>query len=315
MATWLILLIFIVIGLGIVGSGIIVSRRSSHLIEERLGITEEVSALDGAAAPRKSPVTDALNQALTSRGLGSSLATQLAQADLKITVGEFMIATVLLILVLGVVSYLWRRNVLIAAGACLLGFFAPRIYVGMSRGRRLKAFDNQLGDSINLLVNSLRAGYSVMQAMEAIAEEMGPPISVEFGRVVQEVQFGITLEQALGHMLRRITSDDLDMLITAINVQREVGGNLAEVLDSISHTIRERVRIKGEMKSLTAQSRVSGYMVSAIPVILAGVIYLINGEFMSLLFTNKCGWIMIGVAVLGVVLGFIVINKLMQIDV
>ena len=312
--TWLIV-VFIVVGLGAVVGGVIASRRSSRFVEERLGLTEEVVVPAEAAGPRASPVADALNRALASRGLGSNLATQLAQADLKITVGEFVVATAMLVVVLGAVAYLWRQQVLIAAGACLLGFFIPRIYVGMSRGRRLKAFNDQLGDSINLLVNSLRAGYSVMQAMEAIAEEMGPPISVEFGRVVQEVQFGITLEQALGHMLRRITSEDLDMLITAINVQREVGGNLAEVLDAISYTIRERVRIKGEMRSLTAQSRVSGYMVSLVPVVLAGFIYLINEEFMSLLFTHPCGWTMIGVAVLGIVLGFVVINKMMQIDI
>ena len=312
--TWL-LVLFIVVGLGAVVGGVIASRRSSRLVEERLGLTKEVMMPAETAGPRASPVADALNRALASRGLGSNLATQLAQADLKITVGEFMVATVMLVVVLGAVAYLWRQQVLTAAGACLLGFFVPRIYVGMSRGRRLKAFNDQLGDSINLLVNSLRAGYSVMQAMEAIAKEMGPPISVEFGRVVQEVQFGITLEQAMGHMLRRITSEDLDMLITAINVQREVGGNLAEVLDSISHTIRERVRIKGEMQSLTAQSRVSGYMVSLVPVILAVVIYLINEEFMSLLFTHQCGWMMIGVAVLGIILGFIIIGKMMQIDI
>jgi len=294
--------------------GVIVSRRSSKLIEERLGFAEE-AAVSEAAGPRKSPVADALNRAMASRGLGSNMATQLARADLKITVGEFMVATVLLVVAAGALAFFLRRDVLITAGACLLAFFAPRMYVGMLRGQRLKAFNNQLGDSINLLVNSLRAGYSVMQAMEAIAEEMGPPISVEFGRVVQEVQFGITLEQALAHMLRRVTSGDLDMLVTAINVQREVGGNLAEVLDSISHTIRERVRIKGEMQSLTAQSRISGYMVSFIPVALGGFMYLINREFISLLFTHICGYMMLGTAVLGIVLGFVVINKMMQIDV
>lgn len=311
--SWLIIIIFIVVGLGTLIGGFIVSRRSSSLIEERLGLDEVTVATDVGS---KSPMADALNSALARRGLGSNLATQLARADLKITVGEFMIATALLVLVAGLAAFFLRdRDVLAAAGASLLGFFAPRMYVGMLRGQRLKAFNNQLGDSINLLVNSLRAGYSVMQAMEAIAQEMGPPISVEFGRVVQEVQFGITLEQALSHMLRRVTSEDLDMLITAINVQREVGGNLAEVLDSISHTIRERVRIKGEMQSLTAQSRVSGYMISVIPIALGGFMYLINREFISLLFTDVCGWIMLGAAVLGIILGFIIINKMMQIDV
>lgn len=311
--TWLII-VLIMVGLSIVVGGFVVSRRSSRLIEERLGLAEETVVAE-APGLRKSPVGDVLNRALARRGLGANLATQLARADLRITVGEFMAATVILVLVGAGLAYFLTEDLVLAAGVCLLGFFAPRLYIGILRGRRLKAFNNQLGDSINLLVNSLRAGYSVMQAMEAIAQEMGPPISTEFGRVVQEVQLGITLEQALSHMLRRVTSDDLDMMITAINVQREVGGNLAEVLDAISHTIRERIRIKGEIRALSAQSRWSGYMVSLVPVVLAVAMYFINREFMTLLFTERCGWVMIGVAVLGIIAGYIVINKIVQIDV
>ncbi len=309
---WLIIAL-IVVGLGTVIGGFIVSRRSSRLIEERLGIAEEVAV--EAVGVRRSPMGDVLNRALASRGLGANLATQLARADLKITVGEFVAATVIFIVVGAGGAYFLTRDIVIAAGTCLLGFFAPRIYIGVLCGRRLKAFNNQLGDSINLLVNSLRAGYSVMQAMEAVAQEMGTPISTEFGRVVQEVQLGVTLEQALGHMLRRITSEDLDMMVTAINVQREVGGNLAEVLDSISHTIRERIRIKGEIRALSAQSRWSGYMISLVPIVLAVAMYFINREFVALLFTEPCGWVMIGVAVTGIVLGYVVINKIVQIDV
>ena len=312
--TWLIIAL-IVIGLGIIIGGFIVSRRSSRFIEERLGIAEEEAAVE-VAGIRKSPVGDVLNRALARRGLGANLATQLARADLKITVGEFMAATVILVIAgAGAAYFLTGGDMVVAAGACLLGFFAPRIYIGVLRGRRLRAFNNQLGDSINLLVNSLRAGYSVLQAMEAVAQEMGPPVSIEFGRVVQEVQLGVTLEEALSHMLRRITSEDLDMMVTAINVQREVGGNLAEVLDAISYTIRERIRIKGEIRALSAQSRWSGYMVSLVPIVLAAVMYFINRDFVMLLFTETCGWVMIGVAVLGIVLGYVVINKIVQIDV
>ncbi|MCK4470325.1 MAG: type II secretion system F family protein, partial [Anaerolineae bacterium] len=130
-----------------------------------------------------------------------------------------------------------------------------------------------------------------------------------------EVQLGLTLERSLSNMLRRVPSDDLDMMITAINVQREVGGNLAEVLDSISHTIQERVRIKGDIRALTAQSRISGYMVAMVPVVLSVVVYLIQPDLMSLLFTHRCGWIMVGVAVLGIVAGFVVIGKIVSIDV
>jgi tight adherence protein B len=197
----------------------------------------------------------------------------------------------------------------------VLAFIGPRLYVSRLRGRRLKAFNQQLGDTINLMVNGIRAGYSVMQAMEAVSEEMGPPISEEFARVVKEVQLGLMLEQALANMLRRIASDDLDMMITAINVQREVGGNLAEVLDSISHTIRERIRIKGDIRALTAYGRGAGNLLSAIPIILSVIIYLITPDFMSQLFTDPCGWTMLGVAALGIVVGFLVIRKIVDIDV
>jgi tight adherence protein B len=305
------------IGLGALVSGLVVSRRArSSLIEERLGIAErETAAPTGAAGARRSPLGDALNRALAKRGLGADLATQLARADLKITVGEFAAATVILIVVAGAVAYLLKRDVIVAVGACLAGFFAPRFYVGHLRSKRLKAFNDQLADTINLMVNGIRAGYSILQAMEAVSREMGPPIATEFERVVQEVQLGLTLEQALNNILRRIPSDDLDMMITAINVQREVGGNLAEVLDTISYTIRERIRIKGDIRALTAYGRGAGNMLSAIPVILSVVIYLINPEFMSLLFTHPCGWIMVGIAVVGIVVGYLVIRKVVNIEV
>ena len=132
----------------------------------------------------------------------------------------------------------------------VLGWFAPRWFMSYRQGARLRAFNDQLGDALNLMVNGLRSGYSVMQAMEAVSREMPPPHCREFGRVVQEVQIGLSLDQALANMLRRIKSDDLDLVVTAINVQREVGGNLAEILDVISFTIRERVRIKGEIRTL-----------------------------------------------------------------
>ena len=308
--------VLMVIGLGVVLSGLVISRRSSQsLIKGRLGLTEEAVPEGEIAGGRRSPIGDALNRVLVSRGLGADLATQLARADLKITVGEFMAATVILVVVAGGAAYLLRRDILLTAGACLAGFFAPRFYVRLLRGRRLKAFNDQLADTINLMVNGIRAGYSVLQAMEAVSREMGPPIADEFERVVQEVRLGLTLEQALSNMLRRVPSDDLDMMITAINIQREVGGNLAEVLDSISYTIRERIRIQGDIRALTAYGRGAGNMLSAIPVILSVVIYLVNPDFISLLFVHPCGWIMLGIAVLGIVVGYIVIRKIVDIDV
>jgi tight adherence protein B len=308
-----------VIGLVVLMGGLIVSRRAGRsLIEERLGLADKGLAVQKATAPgaRKTPLGDALNRVLISRGIGADLATQLARADLKFTVGEFMAANLILVIALGGLAFFVKKGDLIATAlGCLAGFFGPRIYLTLQRNRRLQAFNNQLGDTISLMVNGIRAGYSVMQAMEAVSKEMGPPISVEFGRVVKEVQLGLTLEQSLANMLRRITSDDLDMMVTAINVQREVGGNLAEVLDAISYTIRERVRIKGEIRALTSYGRGAGNMLSAIPVILALVIYLINPDFMSLLFTDRCGWLLLGAAILGIVVGYLIIRKIVNIDI
>ncbi len=301
------------IGLSVIVGGIVLSRRAGRsLIEDRLGLESVETTV---ATGRRSPLGDALNRALVRGGVAADLATQLARADIKLTVVEFLAATLIVMILGGGVAYLLTRQVIAAVLACVVCFFAPRWYIAFLRGRRLRAFNDQLGDTINLMVNSLRAGYSVMQAMDAVAQEMGTPISTEFGRVGQEVQLGLTLEQALSNMLRRVPSDDLDMMITAVNVQREVGGNLAEVLDSISHTIRERIRIKGEIRALTAQSRISGYMVALVPIILAVVVYLIQPDLMSLLFTERCGWIMVGAAVLGIVAGFVVIGKIVDIDV
>ncbi len=312
---WYVLVALGVLGLAALIGGIVVSQRQEgEFVEERLGLRRQDQE-EKPTREKPSPLTNALDRALTERGIGETLATQLARADLKLTVGEYVGLTVIVVVMLGGLAYIWRRDVLITAAACLVGFFGPRAYVGFRRGRRLRSFNDQLGDTINLMVNSIRAGYSIMQAMRAVADEMSPPASTEYGRVVQEVQLGIPLEDALQHMLRRVPSEDLDMLITAINVQREVGGNLAEVLESISHTIRERIRIKGEIRALTAQSRISGYMVALVPVILAGVLYLINPEFMSLLFEHTCGHIMIGVAVAGIGAGFFVISKVVDIDV
>ena len=301
-----------VIGLGVIGGGLIMTRRADSSLKERLGLEEAEAAV--AAEPR-SPLGDAFDRALARSGMAADLATQLARADVKLTVGEFIAATVIVMILGGGGVYLLTRQVLLAVLVCVGGFFFPRGYIALVRRRRLQAFNDQLGDTINLMVNSLRAGYSVLQAMEAIAREMPPPISTEFGRVVQEVQFGLGLEQALSNMLRRVPSEDLDMMVTALNVQREVGGNLAEVLDTISHTIRERIRIKGDIRALTAYGRGAGLMLSAVPIILSVVVYLINREFMSLLFTDPCGWTMIGAAVLGIVLGFLIIRKIVDIDV
>jgi tight adherence protein B len=170
---------------------------------------------------------------------------------------------------------------------------------------------------LNLMVNGLRAGFSTMQALESVSKELPAPISSEFRRVVQEMQLGISMENALDNLLARIPSEDLDLVITAVNVQREVGGNLAEVLETISHTIRERIRIKGEIKTLTTQVSASGRLLAAMPVFLLGALYLLNREYVMTFFQDPiwCGASMLGCSGLLIIAGIIIMNKIADIEI
>lgn len=291
-------------------------RGPKREVEERLERYAETSAPeDDKAKKRSSPLADRLNEAIGERSFGSELATQLARADLKITAAEYMALLVIAMMGGAVLAFFIFRSILLAPLGAVAGFFVPRIYIGFAQGQRINKFNNQLGDTLNLMVNGLRAGYSVGQAMEAVAREMPPPISVEFERVTKEVQLGLTVEQALNNMLRRVTSDDLDMMVTAINVQREVGGNLGEILETISHTIRERVRIKGEIRSLTAQGMMTGYVISGVPVGLFILIFMINRPYASRMFEFPCGVAMLVCSVILIVSGFFVMMKIVQIEV
>lgn len=314
--------ILLVVGLALITGTlvylvVIFLRGRRDEISQRLDRYTEAVIVEERAEPtqRVSPLGERLDRVLAGRGFAENIRTQLARANLKLTTGEFLATTIISVVLFAGVVYLLRQNLVLSLLAAVVGFFAPRWYVAYLQGKRLRAFNDQLGDTINLLVNSIRSGYSVLQAMETVAREMGPPISEEFERVVREVQLGLSMEQALDNMLRRVASDDLDLTVTAIKVQREVGGNLAEVLDAISFTIRERVRIKGEIRALTAQSRYSGYLISFLPVVVSLFLYIVNPSFVSQLTGDPCGWIMIGVAVTGVVVGFLIMRKLANVDI
>jgi tight adherence protein B len=285
------------------------------LVEERVvGKTKKAKREKRKKEKGPSAIGAAVDRAVADRGFAQNIATQLARADLKLTVGEFIVLSVTVALGLALLFYMMHRYFFIPVGL-LLGFFAPRWYVSYRQGQRLKAFNDQLADALNLIVNSLRAGYSTLQAMEVISREMPAPISQEFGRVVMELQLGVAFDTAMFNLLRRVPSEDMDLVVTAMSVQREVGGNLAEVLDAITFTIRERIRIKGEIKVLTAQGKYSGYIITALPFALGGFIYFSNPDFIAPLFNDPCGWMMLGVAAVMIMLGYFVINKIVSIEV
>ncbi|MBK9927147.1 MAG: type II secretion system F family protein [Anaerolineales bacterium] len=262
--------------------GVIITVTSERsLVEDRLGHLDEDQIKETQQDASKSIVADWMERRVANSSRGDQVARELARADLKIKVSEYYALIFISMSALAIVAFLiqgsWPASIIGAIG----GFFAPRFYVKRQQVVRLQKFNDQLGDMLNLMVNGLRAGYSTMQAMEAVSRELPAPISDEFRRVVQEMQIGITMEKALDNLLRRIPSDDLDFVITAMNVQREVGGNLAEILDTITFTIRERVRIKGEIRVMTANVRASGAILSLIPFGLGLALYFLSPEYIG----------------------------------
>lgn len=299
--------------------GIVISATSERsLVEQRLGrYLEEETVLEKGQGEKSSPLGDWLNGQVEKSSYGGGIARELARADIKLKAAEYIALTVIVAAVVGLLAWL-SGGIIFGIIGVLVGLNLPRFYVRSQQGKRLQHFNEQLADMLNLMVNGLRAGYSTMQAMEAVSREMPPPISDEFRRVVQEMQLGIPMENALDNLLRRIPSDDLDLVIAAINVQREVGGNLAEILDIISFTIRERVRIKGEIKVLTSQVIYSGRFLATMPLLISGALWLLNRPYMMEFFnpeTKVVGLIALGIGGSMIVAGYFVMTRIATIDV
>lgn len=320
--------IAVALAIGVIVWGIISVRSEKDIIEERLARIEDANMsyleLDDlpetVSSDEKKPsaLQERLDAMVSERQFGKKWRQQLARADIKLTVSEYAALHVISMFGFFAAGYfvLFGQQLVMAIVSGFVGFFAPRLYVSRVTSSRLIRFENQLPDTLGLWVNALRSGYSVLQSMEAIARDAPEPTATEFKRVVQEVQLGIDPEDALEHLLNRVESEDLDLVITAVNIQREVGGNLAEILDVISHTIRERIKLKGEIRVLTAQGRITGYLISFLPIILALFLYTINPGYMGNLFENRmCGWPMLGIALALIGIGFALVQKIVDIDI
>lgn len=322
----LIVILAAVVAVGIVIFGVISVRSSQkNVIEQRLTAFEQQSTvfldlegLDNEAEEARPKLRDRLDDVITQRPIGQKWRTALARADLKITVFEYFALHIVTTIGFMLLAYfiLFPGQLVMAVIAAFVGFFTPRIVVARLTARRMIRFETQLPDTLGLWTNALRSGYSVLQSMEAISRDAPDPTAIEFKRVVQEVQLGIDMEDAFEHLLQRMESEDLDLVITAVNIQREVGGNLAEILEVIGHTVRERIKLKGEIRVLTAQGRITGYLISFLPIVLALFLNAINPTYVGLLFTNRtCGWPMIAVALLMIGIGMAVIQKIVDVEI
>jgi len=325
---YIVLGVGVLLTLGVIAAGVMMSRRGDNIALERLEqlTGDDISHVDDTGEKvgqaSESALTQRLDQVIEERGIGRKAAVDLARADLKLTVAEFYALTVISVLATAGISWLiFHRSWIFLLIGAVVGYFIPKFFVKVRQKSRLKKFNNQLGDGITLMANGLRAGYSLLQAIDAVARELPPPMSLEFRRVVQEIGLGIEQERAFNNLLRRVPSDDLDLM--------KVGGNLAEILEIIGFVIRERVRIKGEIAVLTAQGQMSGYVITFLPIVLGLILYAMNQEYVGrMIFTcesrgitdadacsQPCGWIMIGAGLISIATGYFAIQKIVDIEV
>jgi len=259
------------------------------------------------------PITDILSE--RNRRAGKvTLAESLAQAGLRLTSSEYLLIQFSIALGLGLVGFWFfgfTLPVLLLAG---LGYLVPQLYMRRRQEQRQRAFSDQLGNMITLLSNALKTGYSLGQAIEIIAKKAPPPVSDEFEVVTTSIHFGTSVEEALAALVKRVKSSDLDFIVVAILLHRKVGGNLPEILDNIADTIRERLRMKREMSVLTAHARGSATLISALPLVLAFVMYAITPRYFAPMLVPGIGWVLIAIAAGLVIVGNMLMNQLAKVD-
>lgn len=242
------------------------------------------------------------------------LELQLIRSDIPITVDELLVVKILSSVSFSFLTYAILRDLFIAVLIFILIWNVPKIIISHRKKERINTFNQQLNEGTMIISNSLKAGYSFLQAIASVSEETKDPFAKEFKKLLKEMSLGISEEIALRNMLNRMESKDLLLIVNAILIQKDIGGNLSEILDNIADTIRERQKIQNELKTLTAQGKLSGFIVMLIPFFLGITIYLLNRDYMILLFTTPLGIGMIVVALVNQILGLIMIKKIINID-
>ncbi len=316
-------IVLIAVGIAMTGGGGGVSARL-----ERYASGKGDDGGEGPDGSSESAVVAGLSRVIEKQDFTTRLAVDLARADLKMRPAEFLIiwglTPVFFVILATAFGFFFPglQNPVALVVIFLLGLWAPRLFLTRRQKRRLRLFNEQLPDTITLLANSLRAGSSFLQGIELVTREARPPISEEFERVVREMQLGVALQPALNNLVRRVASEDLELMVTAIQIQSQVGGNLATVLDAIAHTIRERMRIYGEIQTLTAMQRYSGYVITLLPVGLAAILFIISPSYISVmlekppeLFGLPLGIVFFIVGLISMGIGYLFIRRIVDIKV
>lgn len=276
-------------------------------------IDPDPNAADKKGSKAKAALVGIVEKATTGRVFSNKLATRLQRADWKLKSAEFMV-------VQGVSAGIGLGLAIIFAKSLwwlflIGGWMTPNFLLARSEKNRLKTFDQQLPDSLSMMANALRSGYSFLQAMDVVSREMPDPVAKEFNQVLKETRVNIPLDEALTNLVDRVKSADLDLVVTAVLIQRQVGGNLSEVLEKISTTIKERIRLQGEIRTLTTQGRFSGWIVSLLPVVLSVLFTVVSPGYLKPLITHPIGWLLITVGVIMQGIGIFTIKNMVNLEV
>lgn len=292
-----------------------VEKRVNKISSKKSGLTLQIQE---KKKKRKSSLLNRAmggnKQSVKRKKLMDTIFNELILADIMMKPEEFSLIWLVLTFVPSGLAALFQLGMMPSVTLAVIGAALPIVYIKIKKGKRIKAFEAQLGDTLIMMCNGLRSGFSFQQAMENVANDMPAPIGMEFGRVCNEIRYGATMEEALNNMAERVKSPDLMLVVSAVLIQRTTGGNLSEILSTISNTIRERIKIKGEINSITAQGRMSGLIIGSLPIAIAAILMVVNPEYMSTFFSTKAGNIMLAVSIIMEVLGFLAIRKVVSVE-
>jgi len=294
------------------------------LYKGKLRQSDRIDKYLAAGSPKDRKERQAFSTKTLIRKIGRSLMKedrsirlelQLLRAGILLKSEEYIIIVYLSVLLPPILIYMLTGNIFASAVTAVAGLILPRQLLNASIRKRLNRFNQQLPDAINVMIYALKSGLSLIQAVESVANEMSDPIKSEFQRMLNEITLlSRPRNEALENMGRRVNSDDLDLVVTAIIIQSQVGGNLAEVLENIVETVRDRITIKGEIRAITAQGRISGVIVASIPVFVGAMILIMDPGYLKPLVTEPIGWLLIGFCIISEFLGFMLMKRIMTID-
>jgi tight adherence protein B len=293
-------------------------RRLGRMLGETLGDEMVSAAASEVLRQHRTSSLPIIGMFIQGKPGEQTLAEDLERADIKLTVSEFIALRLFLAFIFAVLPFILLSGIVSFLAAVVFGFLGyllPKLWLGRAKGKRISKLNAQLPDALTMMSNSLKAGFGLMQSLELVGRELEHPIATDMKRTLQEIQVGSTTEEALLNFSARSGSQDLDIVVTAMLIQQSTGGNLAEILDNVCHTMRERIRIRGEIKTLTTQGTMTGFIIGGLPIFIGLIVSLINPGYIEPLFSTLAGNAMLGFGVVLETIGGLVIKKIMAIEV